>query len=148
MITIDAGDTTAIALFADETIADAIAERVSLLEIEGRDWRYSERRGELHRELSALRGESVRRELAGSEFLDTVDALYRARLVACAVEPYTATVSAEYERIARMARAALLLLTGGDEEFAEVLDEAWLECNEDISWLLKTYTREYLIENR
>lgn len=68
------------------------------------------------------------------EFEKVADEEFAQTLVANAAVPYD---HEEYERHRKMACAALLLLTDGDEDYAEALEQAFHDSNEKMAWYLR-----------
>ncbi len=75
-------------------------------------------------------------------YLTIVDKHFQEMMAANAAEPY---VHAEYERCDRMASAALVLLTKGDQEWANALRLAFTDSNEPIEYYIRNWSRDALV---
>lgn len=73
---------------------------------------------------------------------EMINKAWRAILSANAADPYD---HEEYQRCTRVAKGLLIAFTGGDQEYAESLMNAFHDSNEQIEWYLG-WTRNELVE--
>jgi hypothetical protein len=78
------------------------------------------------------------------DFLAIADEHRAAMLEANLAEPY---IHADYDRQERLLKAALLLFTEGDADYAEAIYDNVITSGETAEWLTETYSRQDLIEN-
>lgn len=75
-------------------------------------------------------------------YLDVADGHFRNMMAANAAEPY---VHDDYDRHDRLARAALVLLTKGDQAYADALRAAFTDSNESMDYYVRGWSRDALV---